>query len=278
MEPEDMKARIKFSEVGRRLLKWIPNSLTLCNSLCGFAAILYTLHAHEYRFDSIVNSGSAMSVFNTVAVLIFSAMIFDAMDGVAARLLNAASMHGIQMDSLSDMVTFGVAPAVLVVVLTNFLYAWHISSGVTVLLYICGAVYLGGAALRLATYNVAAMDENSRKNPNWFSGMPSPGAAAALCVVVFLMPRFGSFFKEYPLILPLYAALLGALMVSKVPYLHAGRFLMTIRHNRKRLIATLLLLLAVIIFRLPGLAVIVTLYVLSGPVIGIYNLVTKKDS
>ena len=90
------------------------------------------------------------------------------------------------------------------------------------------------------------------------------------------MPQVGSFFKEYPLILPLYAALLGALMVSKVPYLHAGRFLMTIRHNRKRLIATLLLLLAVIIFRLPGLAVIVTLYVLSGPVIGIYNLVIKK--
>lgn len=273
-----MKARIKFSEVVRRLLKWVPNSLTLCNSLCGFAAILYTLHAHEYRFEAIVSSSGAMGVFNTVAILIFSAMIFDAMDGLAARLLNAASMHGIQMDSLSDMVTFGVAPAVLVVVLTDFLYAWKISSGLTALLYICGGIYLGGAALRLATYNVAAMEENSKKNPNWFSGMPSPGAAAALCVVVFLMPQFGKFFKEYPLILPIYAAVLGLLMVSKVPYLHAGRFLMTVRHNRKRLIATLLLLAAVIIFRLPGLAVIVTLYVLSGPVIGIYNLVCKKES
>ena len=92
-----MRARIKFSEVGRRLLKWIPNSLTLCNSLCGFAAILYTLHAHEYRFEAIISSSGAMQIFNTVAILIFSAMIFDAMDGVAARLLNAASMHGLQI-------------------------------------------------------------------------------------------------------------------------------------------------------------------------------------
>ncbi|MBE6385933.1 MAG: hypothetical protein E7048_09780 [Lentisphaerae bacterium] len=270
-----MRARIKFSEVGRRLLKWIPNSLTLCNSLCGFAAILYTLHAHEYRFEAIISSTGAMQIFNTVAILIFSAMIFDAMDGVAARLLNAASMHGIQMDSLSDMVTFGVAPAVLVVVLTEYLYFWKISTAVAVTLYICGAIYLGGAALRLATYNVAAMD-GSKKDPNWFSGMPSPGAAAALCVLVFLMPKSGDFFRNYPLILPVYSALLGFLMVSKVPYLHAGRFLMTIRHNRKRLFATILLLIAIIIFRLPGLAVIVTLYVLSGPVIGIYNLFSNK--
>ena len=271
-----MKARIKFSEVGKRLLKWVPNSLTLCNSLCGFVAILYTLHAHEYKYEALVGGGSGMQVFNTVAILIFSAMIFDAMDGFAARILNAASMHGIQMDSLSDMVTFGVAPAVLVVELTNFMYGWKVDGGMTAALYVCGGIYLGGAALRLATYNVAAMD-GSKKNPNWFSGMPSPGAAAALCVLVFLMPRCGEFFRNYPLILPIYAALLGFLMVSKVPYLHAGRFLTTIRHNRKRLICALALVAAVIIFRLPGLAVIVTLYVLSGPALWIYSLVSKKE-
>ena len=271
-----MKARIKFSEVVKRLLKWVPNSLTLCNSLCGFVAILYTLHAHEYKYEALVGGGSGMQVFNTVAILIFSAMIFDAMDGFAARILNAASMHGIQMDSLSDMVTFGVAPAVLVVELTNFMYGWKVDGTMTAVLYVCGGIYLGGAALRLATYNVAAID-GSKKNPNWFSGMPSPGAAAALCVLIFLMPQWGDFFKAHPWILPVYAAFLGFLMVSKVPYLHAGRFLMTIRHNKKRLFAVILLFVAILIFKLPGLAVIVTLYVLSGPVIGLYNLVTKKE-
>ena len=271
-----MKAKFKKLVEQNRWLRYVPNSLTLCNSLCGFAAILYTLHAHEYRLESLISSSSAMQVFNTVAILIFSAMIFDAMDGVAARLLNAASMHGIQMDSLSDMVTFGVAPAVLVVQLTQFLYSWQTTSAMAVLLYICGGIYLGGAALRLATYNVAAID-GSKKNPNWFSGMPSPGAAAALCVLIFLMPRWGDFFKAHPWILSVYAAFLGFLMVSKVPYLHAGRFLMTIRHNKKRLFAVILLFVAILIFRLPGLAVIVTLYVLSGPVIGLYNLVTKKE-
>ena len=270
-----MKARLRFSRMYRTMLRWIPNALTLCNSLCGFAAILYTIHARECRLEGLFCDGE-MQVFNTVAILIFCAMVFDAMDGLAARLLNAASMHGIQMDSLSDMVTFGVAPAVLVVMLSDSLYDWQPGTGVTVGLYLCGAIYLGGAALRLATYNVAAIS-NVKKNPNWFSGMPSPGAAAALCAVVFVMPVCGTFFKENPLIFPIYAALLGVLMVSGIPYIHAGRFLMSIRHNRRNMVILVLLVCIAAAFRLPGLAAIVTGYVLSGPAVGLWRLVSRKE-
>ena len=273
-----MRAKIRFSEVGRRMLKWIPNALTLCNSLCGFAAILYSFRAYETRLGGAgcLLEGADMKYFFVAAFLIFCAMIFDAMDGLAARLLNAASLHGIQMDSLSDMVTFGVAPAVLVVMVTESLYNWYPVHPVFV--YLCSAVYLGGAALRLATYNVAAMNNDGKKNPNWFSGMPSPGAAAALCVVIFVMPGFRDFFKAYPLILPVYAALLGILMVSGIPYFHAGRFLMSVKRNPKRLILLVLVILAAALFRYNGVAAVVTLYVLSGPVTGIYNLLSRKGS
>ena len=89
-----------------KYLKWIPNALTLGNSLCGFAAILFTLQVYDPG-----NAETVSSIFAFSAFMIICAMVFDAFDGYAARLLNAASLHGIQMDSLADMVTFGVAPA-----------------------------------------------------------------------------------------------------------------------------------------------------------------------
>ena len=92
-------------------------------------------------------------------------MVFDALDGFAARIFNAASMHGIQMDSLADMTTFGVAPAVLCAVLTHSLKGTALTEQLSV--YLLCSVYLGGAALRLATYNVHAMEEH--KSSNYFS-------------------------------------------------------------------------------------------------------------
>src|SRR5574344_1212377 len=102
-----MKQRFRDLLRNQRWLKFVPNSLTLCNSLCGFASILCTIRAYEER------DGEVMEIFAISAVVICCAMIFDALDGFAARIFNAASMHGLQMDSLSDMVTFGVAPATL---------------------------------------------------------------------------------------------------------------------------------------------------------------------
>jgi len=266
-----MKRKIRFSEMGRRALKWIPNTLTLCNSLCGFFAILYLLRSYEVT----QNAGSAGKVFTVVAVMIFSAMVFDAMDGLAARALNAASMHGIQMDSLSDMVTFGVAPAVLVSVLTTCMSDWKLCGMRAAVVYGCSAVYLGGAALRLATYNVYAIT-GTKKNPNLFSGLPSPGAAAALCVLIFVQQPFESFWRAYPLFFPCYAAVLGLLMVSTIPYVHAGKFLMSVRRNRKRMILVVILAAVIAVFRAPGLAGIVTAYVLSGPIGALWNKIFGK--
>jgi len=256
----------KFSAVwkGRKkVLRHVPNALTLCNSLCGFAAILYTLRAYEYN-----ETHQALWVFVVSSIMIFSAMVFDAMDGFAARLLDAASLHGIQMDSLSDMVTFGVAPATLVAIMTHCLRDWSLNRTQEIWVYLACSVYLGGAALRLATYNVHAMQE--KKSSEYFSGLPSPGAAAALCVVVFFAYAWGgstdAVLRKLAFILPCYAAVLGLLMTSTIPYVHAAKWLLSVRRSKVRLAMLIAMLAIAVIFRTSGLMFLVTAYVFSGPV------------
>ena len=181
-----MKKSSKILRSQAHFLKYIPNMLTLCNSLCGFAAILYMMHS--YKCSPL----EAIDIYCTAAWVIFFAMIFDVFDGLAARLLNAASLHGIQMDSLSDMVTFGVTPAIMIAMFAACCFDWAPVRWIRIVTYLLCSVYMGGAALRLATYNVHATLK-VKKNSDRFSGLPSPGAAAALCVgVLFLESRYGN--------------------------------------------------------------------------------------
>ena len=82
------KFSLKFT---KQQLRWVPNALTLCNSLCGFWAIIYTLTV----YNEGISKAEYLQVFAVSAWIIVFAMVFDAMDGFAARLLNAASMHGL---------------------------------------------------------------------------------------------------------------------------------------------------------------------------------------
>lgn len=255
-----MKQRFRDLLKTKQWLKYIPNSLTLCNSLCGFAAILYTLRAYH-------SERNTLAVFAVAAIMICGAMIFDALDGFAARIFNAASMHGLQMDSLSDMVTFGVAPATLVAVMTHSLRGGSFTQSQEIIVYILCSVYLGCAALRLATYNVHAILE--KKSSEKFSGLPSPGAAAAICVLVVLAYDLDIQLVKLAFILPVYAALLGLLMVSNIPYTHVGKWLVSVRRNRKRGLLLIVMLLVIAVFWVRGLAVLLSLYILSGPIIAL---------
>ena len=247
-----------------KILKCVPNALTIGNSLCGFIAILWTLRAYEKSG----NPSAMLWVFVVSSWLIFAAMIFDALDGLAARAFHAASMTGIQMDSLADMVTFGVAPATLVAVLTNNLRGELKPMQMLVVYALC-SIYLGCAALRLAIYNVKAITEH--KNSKSFSGLPSPGGAAAICVTIFFVYALSTkdnshaILQRLVFILPGYAALLGLLMVSNIPYLHVGKWLVTMRRSYRKLLLFVVLMVLVAIFRVYALAAIVTGYILSGP-------------
>lgn len=239
-------------------LKKTPTILTICNSLCGFGAILYTL----YVYDS---PRAPENVLAISAWIILCAMVFDALDGFAARLFNAASLHGLQMDSLADMVTFGVSPAILVAVMAHSLRAMKPYQ--YLLVWGFCAIYLGCAAFRLATYNVHAVVE--KKSSDKFSGLPTPGAAAAICsLVIYYSMRAGEI-KQILTILPIYTAVLGALMVSNVHYQHMGKWFQSVKRNRKRLMVLIATLFA--FYFNPQLVVVLVInaYVLSGPAIAL---------
>lgn len=168
----------------------LPNSLTLCGMFCGFYAILASF--------------KGMYVFSAWAILI--ADIFDGLDGWVARLTNTATKFGIELDSLSDLVAFGIAPAVLI-------YSWGLSSfgrigwGAAFLYVICGA-------LRLARYNVQMGSEESKS----FTGMPIPAAATVVAsLVLFYTEIWGDISGRNFLVL-LLPFVLAILMVSTLRY------------------------------------------------------------
>ena len=260
-----MKQKFKDLIQRNRWIKWIPNALTLGNSLCGFAAILYTLQVYEKKFF-ISNTSDTGKIFAVSACLILFAMVFDAFDGYAARLLNAASLHGIQMDSLADMVTFGVAPATLVAVMAHFMRELPRNQFFGV--WCLCAIYLGCAALRLAKYNVHAMLE--KKSSDKFSGLPSPGAAGAICSIIIFyaleQPQDGSAMANLISFLPCYAAILGFLMVSTVPYQHFGKWIFSIPRYKKRMIIAVIVLAALVWKPAWTSLILINGYIIWGPI------------
>ncbi len=262
-----MKKNIDATSI--KWLKYVPNSLTLCNSLCGFASIIVAL---SYNNDQVL-PGIQNYVFIVCSWLILGAMIFDCLDGFAARMLKATSMHGLQMDSLADMVTFGVAPATLLTALTYSLKTLEFRH--TALVWVLAAIYLGGAALRLATYNVHAMLE--KKSDDKFHGLPSPGAAAAICTTVLFYNKLGISHTDYWWVIPVYGAVLGFLMVSPVRYLHIGKWLVSaVKSKRKMAIVLVFLILAILSPVYTGF-IFINVYILLGLLIAFWNLLTGKN-
>ena len=276
----DMKKSSQILKSQAKILKYIPNFLTICNSLCGFAAILLLMTAYKSTSDTV------LEICMISSIMIFSAMIFDVFDGLAARLLNAASLHGIQMDSLSDMVTFGVTPAVMTAIICQCFFQWQQAvMWQMIYVYLLCSVYIGGAALRLATYNVHATlkSESKEKNSDRFSGLPSPGAAAALCVAIFFLydnkgDLTAARITLAAWLLPVYAATLGLLMTSTIPYIHAGKWFMSIRRNRKKLPLVVLMLAIIVCFHWDGLAFLTLAYIFSGPVMLIFEKILLKKT
>jgi CDP-diacylglycerol---serine O-phosphatidyltransferase len=254
----EMKKKTVVFLKRNKWLKTVPNTLTVCNSLCGFAAILNTLQAYKETKDPAM-------VFVVSSCMIIGAMVFDALDGFTARIFNAASLKGIQMDSLADMVTFGVAPAVLVAVMAHLYSATRVGYYMAWLL--C-AIYLAAAAHRLAQYNVMTMVE--KKSSQKFHGLPTPGGAAAICSLVFL---FGFYDPGHNLVklLPWYAGVLGILLVSKIRYQHMGKWLGTLRKHKKRKAVLVIFIFCFILYPAVAVAVVINGYVLWGLASFIFN-------
>jgi CDP-diacylglycerol---serine O-phosphatidyltransferase len=168
----------------------LPNLFTLAALFGGFYAIVMAMND---RFD-------------LAAVGVFCAMVLDSLDGRVARMTNTQSAFGEQMDSLSDMVSFGAAPALIS-------YEWALK-GLGRWGWFAAFVYCACAALRLARFNVNTGVVDKR----YFQGLPSPAAAALVAGLIWLMNDLG--FKGYELEWVMFAFSLyaGLTMVTNVPF------------------------------------------------------------
>lgn len=241
----------------------MPTLLTLGNLLCGFFSVV----------------SSAKEQYNIAAILIFGAMVFDALDGRVARLTKTASNFGVQMDSLSDLVSFGLAPAFMVY---SLIATSHIEANKLEIFYkfivVIAAFYLVCAALRLARFNIeTGLTKESHEH---FVGLPSPGAGGFLASTVLLYDHLVVNLKYIKaetilLVLPFVVLLLGVLMVSRFRYTHLGNSFAKI-HPFIKLLEVLVIILFIAIKTETTLFVVFSLFVLSGPAIYIKQRISKK--
>jgi CDP-diacylglycerol--serine O-phosphatidyltransferase len=206
-----------------RKIAVLPTLLTLGNGVCGFASIAV---ASSIKGDA---DPSANLCFLLSAVLIFCAMIFDALDGYVARLARSASQFGKELDSLCDAISFGLAPAFLLLCIGT---DWGTNYRARQVIAVIAGLYLVCAILRLARYNVeSAPDPNAGKR---FKGLPSPAAAGCVATLALLRSGYGvegnvvtgdTVNYYVSTLAPLGTLLVALLMVSRIPFPHVVKHL-----------------------------------------------------
>ncbi|MBO7074564.1 MAG: CDP-diacylglycerol--serine O-phosphatidyltransferase [Bacteroidales bacterium] len=213
--------------------KHIPNTITCCNLLSGCVSILFTCNNHLLW----------------ASAMIFIAAIFDFLDGFAARTLDAKSPIGGELDSLSDVVSFGVAP--------SFIVAWFLSkSGIgwwvhdVNLFPMLGFILAAFAAVRLAKFNI-----DTRQSHN-FIGLPVPAVGLFIASLPFFTMEMN------PYLLLAMVAIFSWLMISEVPFFSFKIKNLRFKDNVLRYFVVIFAIIAVIIMKLAALPFVFLFYIL----------------
>ena len=174
----------------RKGIYLVPNLLTTGNLLCGFFAIISTFKGRP--------------LLGAIAILI--AVVFDQLDGKIARLAGASSRFGIEYDSLADLVSFGVAPALLI-------YYWALE-GFGRLGWLAVFLFLACGALRLARFNV----QTATADPKYYIGLPIPAGATFIALTILLYHRLAEKLTSEHIAVLIMVYVLSFLMVSNIRY------------------------------------------------------------
>ncbi len=219
----------------RRLAYFIPNTFTALNMACGFIAILFAFHGEFYKACMFIVLGA----------------IFDSVDGRIARMTNTQSAFGEQFDSLSDLVSFGVSPAI--VYYFRFLKDTGRPGMVACFFFmLCGA-------LRLARFN-ANIDKNKS---DYFQGLPIPGGATAAISLIFLAINFPEIENVKPFTVS-YLLFYAALMISNIPFPSFKKSEWVKNHKKQVLMVIFMIMASLFIYEEIMIPVIITFYVVAS--------------
>jgi len=215
----------------------LPNMFTTLNLFCGFYAVIASI------------SGN----FSAAAVSIIIAGVFDSLDGKLARATNTTSTFGVEYDSLADVISFGMAPAVMV-------YLWALVP-LGRIGWLAGFLFMACGALRLARFNTQVGTVSS----DHFVGLPIPAGAGMVATTVMLFEKFSIGGNLRPVLILIMLYLLSYLMVSSIKYSSFKKPELFIKMNFNSLVVAILIL--IFVASQPAIALFVggILYVGSGP-------------
>jgi CDP-diacylglycerol--serine O-phosphatidyltransferase len=240
----------------------IPTLCTLGNAACGFSAIVFAARAN------VATEWTDGWPLYISGWLIFAAMIFDVFDGYLARRSKTASQFGAELDSLCDAISFGAAPAFLIVQLGS----WSKQELVQELFLMIATLYVVCTILRLARFNVqTSLDPKSHR---YFKGLPSPAAAGCIAGLVVAHHKFAQLEWLAPNLLnslvywlaPLVGLSVALLMVSRMPYVHLVNRFLHRRRNFGQLMQLILVVFCIMLFKELALMLAFWLFALVGPI------------
>lgn len=238
--------------------KLIPNILTLMALTAGLTGIQFALQGE----------------WEKAVLSIVVAAVLDMLDGAVARLLNASSEFGAQLDSFSDFLAFGVAPSLI-------LYLWVLEESGKVG-WIAMLVYAIACAMRLARYNIAVKPKTGAWAKGFFAGVPAPGGAGLVFLPMFIWFLAPDFFEQFAIantLVGLWTILCAAMMVSRIPTWSSKQIKIKNNMTMPMLAFAGLILAALIQAPWPTLTIICVIYITSIPFAILYfRKIAKADS
>ncbi|QTS83740.1 CDP-diacylglycerol--serine O-phosphatidyltransferase [Coxiella endosymbiont of Amblyomma nuttalli] len=226
----------------------LPNLFTIGAMFAGFYAIVAAIKCH----------------YEIAAIAIFIALIMDGLDGRIARMLHAQSEFGVQLDSLSDMMNFGVTPALV-------MYTWSLNV-MGKLGWLSAFIYGTCTALRLARFNVQV----KKIDKLHFHGLPTPAAAALVASIVLVCSVYYITGEAIAIPLSIAAVLLGLLKISTIRYYSFKNFSLRNRISFLAVLAVVLILVLISFDPPDTLLFLCITYVVSGPIAILWSLRNKS--
>ncbi len=230
----------------RKLVYILPNMFTAASIFVGIFSMVSTING-DFVFASW---------------LIFLSLLFDTLDGRVARLTNTCSRFGVEFDSLADIVSFGVAPALLIYM--------YIGNDYGRLGVVVSAMFVVLGAIRLARFNVTS----SQIEPSVFIGVPIPTAAVFISILVLLFEDYTSL-HDYKFIILMGTAVISLLMVSNIRYPSFKKVDFKTIHYMRLFVTILSIASLVVIYPKEGFALILILYILYGPIQAILHMSSR---
>ena len=250
---EQLNKNIKLvSKKNSRVI--LPNILTLIGVCIGLSSIKF---AFDGKFE-----------LSIIAVII--AAIIDGLDGRIARLIKGTSKVGKELDSLTDVISFGVAPAFI-------MYFWSLSE-IGRLGWLISLIYVVCVALRLARFNVSSEEETSWRD-NFFEGIPSPaGGVLVLMPLVFSLSEFKFLNINYQVIVPTLFIIISILLISKIPTYSLKKIVVPRSASIFLLFSVILYFGLVLVYTFNAIIISGVIYLLMVPVSAFHFYMIKKNN